>query len=57
MSDEMLLGLIATAIGFGFLALIVILSLLGPRDGGRQLPDNGGAIVPYEDDGDLGDDS
>ena len=50
----MLPGLIATAIGFGFLVLIVILSLLGPRDGARGASD-GGAMVPYEhgDDGDL----
>lgn len=47
-------GAFAVAVGLGFLALIVALSLSGPRDRGRRLPGNGGALIPFDDDGDDG---
>ena len=57
----MLTGLIALAISLGVLALIVIASLLGPRDPGGRLPGNGGAILPghghWDEGGGGGDDA
>lgn len=57
----MLTGLIALAVSLGVLALIVIASLLGPRDPGGRLPGNGGAILPghghWDEGGGGGDDA
>jgi hypothetical protein len=53
--------IVALAISLGILALIVILSLIGPRDRGGRLPGNGGPMLPgphhdWDDGGDHGGD-
>jgi hypothetical protein len=56
----MLIEVVAFAIGLGVLALIVIISLRGPRDPGDRLPGNGGPMIPgvhetWDDGGGFGD--